>query len=332
MTKLVTGATGLIGGHLVRRLAAEGEQVRALVRPGSRVDELEQLGVELVVGDLRDANSVVRAMQGASVVFHCGGLVSDWGKKSDFFSINVEGTRHVIDAAASAKIERLVHLSSASVYGYRGTAAINEMGAVGESERFDSRRIPYIESKIAAERILNQAIEQGRLDAVVLRPVMVFGPHCQNYVGEIVRHLRTGTMLLLDGGRHIAGLAYVENVVDACLLASRVGDAKGAFNICDDLPITWNQYIGALADGIGVRRPSRSLPTWLALRLAVCMETAGRMVNLRRRPLLTRLAVFELGQPQCYNISRARRELGYSPRIDFDSAMQKTLDWVKISP
>ena len=331
MTQLVTGATGLIGGHIVRRLAAEGERVRALVRPNSRVDELEQLGVELVVGDLRDADSVVRAVQDVSIVFHCGGLVSDWGRKSDFFNINVEGTRHVIDAAASAKIERLVHLSSASVYGYRGTSTIKEAGAVGESEPLDSRGIPYIESKIAAERILYQAIDQGKLDAVVLRPVMVFGPHCQNYVGEVVRHLRTGTMLLLDGGRHVAGLAYVENVVDACLLAGRVGGAKGAFNICDDLPITWNQYIGALADGIGVQRPSRSLPTWLALRLATCMELAGRMMKLRRRPLLTRLAVLELGQPQSYDISRARRVLGYSPRIDFDSAMQKTLEWVKTS-
>jgi nucleoside-diphosphate-sugar epimerase len=326
MTHLVTGATGLIGGHLVRRLVAQGETVRALVRPQSKTAALRKLNVELAVGDLCDSDSIRRVMGGVTVVYHCGGLVSDWGKRSIFHSTNTAGTRHVVQAAVSTGVERLVHLSSAAVYGYRGR------GTVDENQPCDSRRIPYIESKIAAERIVRRAIDEQQLDAVMLRPVMVYGPTCQNYVGEVVRHLRQGSMVMLDGGRHVAGLAYVENVADACLLAGRARDANGrVFNICDDLPITWKEYIYALADGIGVRRPRLSLPTQLAFALAACMEATGRMVGLRNRPWLTRLAVLELGRPQLYNISQARRHLGYTPNVGFETAIQRTLEWVRTS-
>ncbi len=326
MTHLVTGATGLIGGHLVRRLVAQGETVRALVRPQSKSAALRELNVELGVGDLCDPESIRRVMLGVTAVYHCGGLVSDWGKRSAFYNTNIEGTRHVVQAAVSAGVERLVHLSSAAVYGYRSCVAVDE------AQPCDSRRIPYIESKIAAEQIVRRAVEEQQLDAVMLRPVMVYGPNCQNYVGEVVRHLRQGSMVLLDGGRHVAGLAYVENVVDACLLAGRAGDAKGrVFNICDGLPVTWKEYICALADGIGVRRPRLSLPTGLAYGLAVCLEATGRVVGLRKRPWLTRLAVLELGRAQRYNISQARVELGYTPSVSFETAMQRTLDWVRTS-
>lgn len=323
---LVTGATGFIGGQLVRRLVAQGESVRALVRPSSDRTELEELGVEIAFGDLADGDSVKDAMSRAKIVFHCGGLVSDWGHRSSFQSANVEGTRHVVAAAASLKVQRLVYLSSAAVYGYRRS------NMVGESAPFESRGIPYIESKIAAEQIVQEAIRQRQIDAVILRPVMVFGPRCQTYVGEVVRHLKQGNMLLLDRGRHNAGLAYVENVVDACMLASCVDAIKNrAFNIHDDSNATWKDYIAALATGVGVKVPSFSLPTWMAYRVATLMELGARMLRREQRPLLTRLAVLELGQPQEYDISLARQELGYQPTVDFDSAMNTTLDWVRNS-
>ena len=326
MTHLVTGATGLIGGHLVRRLVAQGDSVRALVRTHSDTAALRELNVELTVGDLCESESIESVMRGINTVYHCGGMVTDWGKRSVFHRVNIEGTRHVVQAAVSAGVERLVHLSSAAVYGYHGCIAVNE------THPCDSRRIPYIESKIAAEQIVRQVVDNGQLDAVMLRPVMVYGPQCQNYVGEIVHHLRQGSMLLLDRGRHVAGLAYVENVVEACLLAGRARNGNGrVFNICDDLPVTWMEYIGALADGIGVRRPRLSIPTRIAFGLAVCMEAAAWIVRLRKRPLLTRLAVLELGGTQSYDISQARTHLGYAPKVDFDTAMQRTLDWVRTS-
>jgi nucleoside-diphosphate-sugar epimerase len=162
----------------------------------------------------------------------------------------------------------------------------------------------------------------------MIRPAMVFGPECQNYVGEIARHLLAGSMLLLDDGRHIAGLAYVENVVDAILQAAATPAAlQQALNVCDDLPVTWKDYIDALADGISARRVRFSLPTRAAYPLAIAMESVARAIRQRRRPLLTRLAVLELGQPQVYDISLARQLLGYTPRVSFEEAMQTTLEW-----
>ncbi len=319
---LVTGATGLIGSHLVRRLIEDGQRVRALVRSHSNVTELREHGLELIVGDLHDADSVRRAMADVSHVFHCAALVTDWGPRRLFQQTNVEGTRHVVDAAIAQQVQRLVHLSSVAVYGYPRRLPIDE----DHPQR--SRSIPYIETKIAAERIVANAHHQHGLPAVMLRPVMVFGPGCQNYVGEIARHLRRGSMTLFDGGRHVAGLAYVGNVVDAICLAGRTPEAIGrAMNICDDSPITWKEYVDALADGIGLRRARWSLPTRVAYVAAILSEAAGRVLRLRQRPWLTRLAVLELGQPQVYDISLARRILGYTPRVGFEESMRLTTAW-----
>jgi nucleoside-diphosphate-sugar epimerase len=321
---LVTGATGLIGSHLVRRLRSDGRRVRVFVRPHHDRVALEAGGVEVAVGDLADGRSVCRAAEGARHIYHCGGLVTDWGPWREFRRVNVDGTRNVVEAALAAGVQRLVHLSSAAIYGYPQREAIDEQ------QPLRSRGIPYIATKIAGEEIVREAITRRSLPAVILRPVMVFGPGCQNYVGDIVRHLRGGSMGLLDGGRHVAGLAYVENVADALVLASHSTAALGhAMNICDDSAVTWKEYIDVLADGLGLRRVNWSLPTRLAYPLAAFLESAARLLRLRRRPLLSRLAVLELGQSQRYDISLARRLLGYTPRVGFEEAMRRTLEWAK---
>lgn len=324
MIQLVTGATGLIGSHLARRLVERGLPVRGLVRGGrSRLPA----GVERVEGDLDDAASLARAMRGVSHVFHCAGLVSDWGRAAEFHRANVDGTRRVVEAAVAAGVRRFVHMSSAAVHGYRGRRPFTET-----SPRCD-RGIPYIASKIAAEKVVLEAVHATGLDAVMLRPVMVFGPGSKHYVAEIARHLRDGSMILVDGGRHVAGLAYVENVVDACELAAASDAPPGsAWTICDGSDVTWGEYIARLADGIGAAPPRWSLPSSLLYPLAIASELAGRATGRRERPLLTRLAVLELGTEQRYDIRKARDELGYAPRIDFETAMERTITWARESP
>lgn len=322
---LVTGATGLIGSRLVPRLIDQGRSVRALVRPHSEVTRLRRDGVHLISGDLSDRAAVHQAMEGVGRVFHCGALVSDWGPWRQFQRVNVEGTRHVVAAALDAGVRRMIHLSSAAVYGYPRTGQ-----SIHEQHPQLRRKIPYIQTKVAAEQLVAQAIRCQGLPAVILRPVMVFGPGCQNYVGQIVQHLRRGSMVMFDGGRHVAGLAYVDNVVDAICLAGTAPDAVArTMNVCDDSPITWRQYIDALADGLGIPRARFSIPTRLAYAASIPCETIARWWHLRQRPWLTRMAVLELGQSQRYDIGLARRVLGYCPAVSFQQAIEATIRWIQ---
>jgi polyketide synthase len=322
---LVTGASGLIGSRLVQRLIDQGRSVRALVRPHSDVARLRRGGVQLVTGDLTDSAAVSRAMDRVDRVFHCGAMVSDWGPRRQFHRVNVDGTRHVIVAALAAGVQRLIHLSSAAVYGYPRTSQ-----PIDEQHPQLPRKIPYIDTKVAAEQLVAQAIRCQGLPAVILRPVMVFGPGCQNYVGQIVQHLRRGSMLMFDGGRHIAGLAYVDNVVDAIWLAGSVPEAVAqTMNVCDDSPITWRQYLDALADGLGIPRARFSIPSPLAYAASIPSEMLARWFRLRQRPWLTRMAVLELGQSQIYDITLARKILGYAPAVSFEQAIEATIQWVK---
>lgn len=322
---LVTGASGLIGSRLVQRLIDQGRSVRALVRPHSDVTRLRQYGVQLITGDLTDSAAVSRAMDRVGRVFHCGAMVSDWGPRRQFYRVNVDGTRHVVVAALAAGVQRLIHLSSAAVYGYPRTSQ-----PIDEQHPQLPRKIPYIDTKVAAEQLVAQAIRCQGLPAVILRPVMVFGPGCQNYVGQVVRHLRRGSMVMFDGGRHVAGLAYVDNVVDAICLAVSVPEAMAqTMNVCDDSPITWRQYLDALADGLGIPRARFSIPSTLAYAASIPSEMLARWFRLRQRPWLTRMAVLELGQSQIYDVTLARKVLGYAPAVSFEEAIEAIIQWVK---
>src|SRR5947209_8546160 len=130
-TCLVTGASGFVGGHIVERLLRDGHRVRCLVRATSDISLLERMEVELAYGDLTDAGSVSRAAGGCRYVFHCGALVSDWATVEEIRQVNVGGTRNVLDAAADASVERLIHVSTTDVYEYPGAGPVDETHPTG---------------------------------------------------------------------------------------------------------------------------------------------------------------------------------------------------------
>ncbi len=236
---LVTGATGFIGGHLTRRLRRDGYGVRCLVRAGSdaaRVQDLRALGAEIVVGDLSDAESLLRAAQNADAVVHCAAMVSDWGTVPEITAANVEGTRGLLAAAVAAGVRRFVQISSTDVYGYPGRVGADAASGVAPTDRtgggpisgaadesFQSRRFRnwYAQTKLMAERELQRVAHDHGLESVILRPATVYGPGSREVILEIGRALRAHNMLLIGGGRADAGLVYVGNLVDAIVLALR---------------------------------------------------------------------------------------------------------------
>ena len=325
---LITGATGFIGGHLAQRLVQEGHQVRCLVRTSSDTSLLDKVDVEIAVGDLTSARSLAGAAKGCRYVFHCGALVSDWATTEELARINVDGTRNLLEASVDASVERFVHFSTTDIYGYPGGGAIDETYA---ATRF---RNWYAQTKLAAEAEVRRVNEEDGLETVILRPATVYGPRSTAVIGEIARAIRNGNMLLVDGGRPVAGLCYVDNLMDAAVLALRHKAAPGhAFNVSDGLDITWKEFTDGLAKGLGCSQVRWSLPFWIANAIGASLEHGYRLLRkttrLKTPPLLSRQAVHVLGQNQDFSNRKARELLGWEPRIDYAAGLEATLAWLQ---
>jgi nucleoside-diphosphate-sugar epimerase len=220
-----------------------------------------------------------------------------------------------------------VHVSSTDIYGYPGRAAI------AESEPPGGFRNWYAQTKLSAESEVRRAAGAG-LDTVVLRPATVWGPGSRGTVGEIGGAIKGGYMLLVDGGRRIAGLVYIDNLVDAMVLALGHRQARGeAFNVTDGLPVTWRQFTDGLADGIGVPGARLSMPYGLASGVGVCLEEGYRLLRRTTRlsapALLSRQAVHIMGTDQDFSNRKAREVLGWEPRVSYAQAMEATVAWLR---
>jgi nucleoside-diphosphate-sugar epimerase len=325
---LVTGATGFIGGRLAERLRAEGFPVRCLVRASSDSSRLEELNVEIVVGDLMDADSLARAAQGCSYVLHCGALVSDWARVEELAAINVGGTRKLLEASVGASTRRFIHFSSTDVYGYPDAAAIEEDYT---TTRF---RNWYAQTKLEAEAEVRRVQASGALEVVILRPATVYGPGSKDVIGEIARAIAGGHMLLIDGGRPVAGLCFIDNLADVAMLALREPAAAGeAFNVSDGLDVTWRALTDSLAAGLGCPRVRWTIPYWLALSIGYALEHGYRLLRrstgLNSQPLLSRQAVQVLGKNQDFSARKLRETLGWEPRVDYRTGIEATLAWLE---
>jgi nucleoside-diphosphate-sugar epimerase len=324
---LLTGASGFIGGRLAARLVGDGYQLRCLVRASSDTSALRALGVELAVGDLTDRASLARAAQGCSYVLHCGALVSDWATVDEITAINVRGTGDLLQAAVDASVRRFIYVSTTDVYGYPHAKVDETYTASGFCNW-------YAQSKLDAEAEVSRVQEAGSLQTVLLRAATVYGPGSEDVVAEIARAIKGRHMLLIDGGRPLAGLCHVDNLVDAVLLALHHDAAPGnAFNVSDGVNISWRRFTDDLANGLGAPAVRWSLPYWLALGIGFSLEHGYRLLRRTTRlsapPLLSRQAVQVLGRNQEFSNGKLREMLGWEPRVDYASGLTDTLAWLQ---
>jgi nucleoside-diphosphate-sugar epimerase len=289
---------------------------------------LEALDVELARGDLTHPGSLVSAAQGCRFVLHCGALVSDWATIGEIKQVNVAGTRNVLEASVAASAERFVYVSTTDVYGYPGRPGIDEQYVSAGFSNW------YSETKRAAEAEVRRVERAPGLNVVILRPATVYGPRSVDVVGDMARAIRARQMLLVDGGRAVAGLLYVENLADAAVLALRTDAALGeAFNLTDGLDITWKRFLGDLAEGLGCPEPSWSVPYGVAFGIAFALEHGYRFLRrtarLKTRPLLSRQAVHVLGRDQDFSNRKARETLGWAPRVSYQDGLAATIEWLR---
>ncbi len=325
----VTGATGFVGGHLVSRLLQEGFQVRCLVRSENAMSPDMRQKIDLVRGDLLDQPSLDRGTKGATLVFHCAAMVTDWATIKELKACNVEGTQNLLRAASEGGVKRFVHISTTDVYRHRGVRGVTE-----EAETDHPFSNWYSETKSLAERCVLDLEAQGGMEWVIVRPGTVFGPGSINVVGEIAKALRSRTMLLIRKGQSVAGLCYIDNLVDLLLLVGRHEDCVGEMiNVCDGNDVTWKKFLDDLAVATGLPKPWLNLPYGVAFGLGFVMECGYRLLRkttgLRLPALLSRQAVEVMGKHQDFSIRKAEAMLGFKPRAAYAEAMSCTASWLK---
>jgi len=321
MTDLVTGATGFIGGHLAARLIREGRRVRILCRPGSEAKLPAAIAahVEIARGDLRDHASLASAVVGAARIFHCAGHVSDWGTADEFAAANVRGTEALYRAARDANVERVVHFSSIAVFGTPSPAYFDDAsppidGAAGRDD--------YSITKAGGEAVARAAFEAG-LPLTILRPAVVYGPR-GTWLEEPLAMIRRGKMFLLGGGAGTCHPCYIENLLDATLLAAEHPRALGeAFIVGDGESVSFRDYFDAVAKVAGRGPIRRSIPLAVARTMASTFEATARLRRKATRPLLTHAAIDMVTTRSEMSIRKIREELGFQPRYSFARAVEE---------
>jgi nucleoside-diphosphate-sugar epimerase len=326
MVSLITGASGFLGGHLAEALIAGGDEVLVLARPTSDLRHLARLPVKPVAGDLTDLPSLIRAVEPANRIFHCAACSTDWAPWQTYFDANVTGTENLLQAARhAALLERFVHVSTTDVYGY-------PLVPCDESQPPVDAGLPYNQTKRLGELAVWKAHEDFGLPVTVIRPATIYGPRGKDFTVEIATLLRQRLMATIDRGRARGGFAYVCNVVDAMLSASRNAAAIGqAYNIADGTEATWKDYLDLFSNALDCHRPWIDLSSRSAMGLSRLFEATHRLLRLPGRPLLTRHAVYLLSRDQEFPTLKARRELGFEPAVTLEEGISRSVAWLRHS-
>ncbi len=323
MRVLVTGGNGFIGSHVVRRLREAGHDVRVLAQPGTSLRAIEDTGARVLWGDLRVPHSLLAATDGVEVVCHLAARVGDHGPASEYFEVNAVGTRRLVEAARRTGVRRVVLVSTLAVHRLHGRGI-----ADGDEDRpRDHVAMPYARSKILAEDEVMRAHAAGHVEGVVVRPgLFPFGAHDRTTFLPLVRHL--DRYAHVNGGRAVFCTAYAENLAHGIALAAEHPAAAGrVYVIADEGRPTWRDLMDRVCDLLRRPRIRRSIPLGPALAAAAACEAWSALTG--RPPLLTRYRVRVAGLHCWFSSRRARDELGYSPLVDLDEGLRRTVAWVR---
>lgn len=320
---VVSGATGFLGSRLVVHLQKAGFHVRVLARQSSRLDNLAETGAEIVYGDLHDKESLRRAVRGRHCVFHCAGKVSDWGKRADFFADNTQGTINIVEACRRESVPRLIHTSSLSVLGLpRNGAPVNE-----ETVPDPPPRDPYSASKLAAERYALANHGRDGLGITVIRPGVIWGRGEQTILPRIARLMKRRRMIYIGRADNILGLSHVDNLCRGFIQAAKTPGAAGRiYHLTDGEEITARMAIESVAGILNIKPPGISLPFPAVYLAALLSEGMARLIRTDSPPALTRYGVRLLACSSRYDISRAQKDLGYTPGTTFKAGLAE-MDW-----
>ncbi len=317
MKALVTGGGGFLGSAIVRRLQERGDTVRVLAR-----GEYPELGkVDFHRGDIRDAAQTAKACEGMDVVFHTAAKAGGWGDPKEYEAINVTGTAHVIAGCKAAGVKFLVHTSSPSV-----VHASHDIEGADESLPYGTHfTADYPRTKAESEKLVRAA--EG-VATISLRPHFIWGPGDRHLLPRLLARAKAGKLRQVGSRDPKTDTIYIDNCVDAHLLAAEklIGGAPlggKVYFISDGDPIGVWTMANRMLEAAGAPGVGKPVPAWLAYGLGATLEATHKVFGIEKEPLMTRFAASELSHAQWFDISAARKDLGYAPRVSIAEGLAR---------
>jgi nucleoside-diphosphate-sugar epimerase len=318
---LVTGATGFTGGHLARQLLAHGYTVRALVRDPDRARELGDTGIDLARGDLRDSASIRAAARDVDVIYNVAALYRQAGlPDAVYHAVNADAVGTVIDAAAAAGVRRVIQCSTVGVHGDVEHPPANEDAPLRPGDIYQI-------AKVDGERIAHEAAARTGVEVVVARPTGIYGPGDRRLL-KLFRGVARRRFVILGNGRIFYHLTYIDDLVEGFRLCAETPGAAGrTYILAGGEVTTLNELAALIAEEAHVPPPRVHLPVWpFWLAGAACEALCA---PFKIEPPLYRRRVDFFTKSRAFDISRARAELGYNPKVGLRDGIRRTLEWYR---
>lgn len=326
MKALVTGGTGFLGKRLAYKLKSIGYDVRIIGRNSLIGKQLENKGFQFLQTDIRDPETTIASCQGQDYVFHCAALSSSWGKYQNFYDTNVLGTRNIIQGSRIHGVQRLIFVSSSSVY-FNFSHNLN----IPESTHLPSKPAnAYAKTKILAEQEIKEAHQSG-LGVITIRPRAIFGSGENCILSKLIKAGLGNGILLINNGKVWIDITDVDNVVDALLLCkdAPINLLGRTFNITNGEPMYLIDLLENLSKKLGFPLKVRQVSYHTAYWLAALLEISFKALQSKKEPMLTRFTLGRLAFSQTLDIRASREELGYCPRVSVNEGLDAFTRWWK---
>ena len=321
MNVLVTGASGFTGWNLCKRLINEGYNVTALVRDIDKVNDLRRAGVKLILGDLRDKHSLNTAVKGIDIVFHIAALYRQASvSKNDLWDVNVQGAKNILEASENARVKRLIHFSTVGVHGEIKNPPADESYPYAPGDA-------YQESKTEGEKVAIEYMRKSIMHVIIVRPSGIHGPGDLRFL-KLFKSIKKNRFIMIGNGKTLYHMVYIDDLIDGILLCAKNDNAVGnIYILAGDKPITLNRLVEIIANCFKTKIPNFSLPFTPVYFLAFLVEKL--CIPLRIDPPLFRRRVDFFRKDRAFDISKAKRELGYQPKVSLEHGIKLFSDWYK---
>jgi nucleoside-diphosphate-sugar epimerase len=315
---LVTGATGFTGNALCKRLLKDGERVVAFVRNRSRCEEIEKWGVECRQVDIKEAGAVREGFEDIDTVYHVAAAYrTEHSDHREFRLVNVEGTRHLLDAARSRGVKRFIHCSTVGVQGRIDDPPADEEYRVNPGDH-------YQQSKLEGEMLARRYFQEG-LPGAVVRPVGIYGPGDTRFL-KLFGPIRKGYFVMIGSGRTLYHMTFIDDLIEGMVLAGRKPEALNeVFTIAGARYTTVRELVDLIADVLDCPRPRWRIPFAPVFAAAWACDSLLRPLGIEPPLYPRRVEFFHFDR--AFSIDKARRLLGYEPRVDLREGLAATAEW-----